>query len=113
MEIDTLVDIEEQGSYIEGGIVIQSSKNGLVFFYEESELQLQVWYKRANKGGKCVLSAELCIPDCYDRSGEDFVGLLGTPDGNQLNDWTGKDGTEHPVQAGTHAKEYNYCVNNW
>jgi hypothetical protein len=89
----------------------KKKEEGFYFLYE-SDLQLEVFAKTSKKNG-CVLRAKLCMPDCYERAGETFVGLLGTPDGDKSNDWTGKDGSVFPVKAKSGVDEYNYCVPNW
>lgn len=94
------------------GITIQKAGRHFTFFYEESEVQLQTRVRGSRANG-CVMDTDICIPDCYARSGERFVGLLGTPDGNKDNDWTSADGqTVFDVQP-TNRKEYEYCVQNW
>lgn len=90
----------------------ESIKNsGYIFHYEKTDVQLQV-YSKVSKSNGCVLAAELCIPDCYHRRKEDFVGLLGTPDGDPSNDWRDKNGNVVPFSDKS-ADEYAYCTQNW
>lgn len=88
-----------------------TANEGYIFYYENTDVQLQVWSKVSKSNG-CVIAAELCIPDCYHRRTEDFVGLLGTPDGDPDNDWRDKDGDVVPFSTKS-KDEYAYCTQNW
>lgn len=64
---------------------------GFVFYYHTSGVQVTILAKKSSANG-CVLSAKFCLPETWDRSHEQFVGLLGTPDGDKTNDWMTKAG---------------------
>lgn len=104
-------DTAPEGMRIEAGQV--QGQPGLNILYENTDLQLGVFAKSWSQNG-CYMAIDLCIPDCYHRmlDGEKFVGLLGTPDGDNSNDWMDRDGTTVPFFQ-DFVGEYNYCVNNW
>jgi len=86
-----------------------SNSRGFIFYYESTGVQLKVTAKFWNG---CYLAADLCLPDCYKRRGESFVGLLGTPDGDNSNDWMDSSGYNLPFNSNRKAQT-NYCTANW
>lgn len=89
---------------------------GYVIYYHQSGLQVTILGKQSTSNG-CVLSAKFCLPQDWARSQENFVGLLGTPDGDPTNDWMDRDANLIPVPTLLtdlrFDKSYDWCVQNW
>lgn len=117
------VDILKDGT---GDNTVQVSKittgtgewmqSGYVFYYHNSGFQLTTLGKKSSTGG-CVMNTKVCLPDDWERSNERIVGLLGTPNDIQADDWM--DTNNQPVPIPT-TKEglrfdtaYDYCTENW
>ncbi|CAB9525491.1 expressed unknown protein [Seminavis robusta] len=100
------------------GMKVKTTKSkkekGYVIKYLKSEVTLTVSAKKSNQNG-CVMRAEICLPDCYDRilRGEKFVGLLGTPNKDKSDDWRTKDGGIAEVSAKNYKAELDWCTKNW
>ena len=90
---------------------------GYIIYYHQSGVQATIHGKKSSANG-CVMSAKFCFPGDWDRSREEFVGLLGPqPDGDKSNDWMDWQNTPVPVPTNRKDlrfdKSYDYCVDNW
>jgi von Willebrand factor type D domain len=92
-----------------------TTEAGFIIFYHGSKVQLTLLGKKSSSG-RCVMSAKICLPFDYDRTDETFVGLLGTPNNDQSDDWMTKTGGKLEVPTSRHSLRfgpaYNFCVQN-
>lgn len=104
-------------------VLVESIKSGkregYKIYYSKSKVELTVMSKTSRKNG-CVLSAKLCLPFDSEKSKENLVGLLGTPNGDQSDDWMKHNkngGGNLPVPSSRKElrseKAYDFCVQNW
>ena len=65
----------------------------------------------------CHWNYYVCLPATQQQLFEETtLGLLGTPNGNQQDDWMTPDGTTLPLEhtgADRHENMHEYCVDNW
>jgi hypothetical protein len=93
-------------------VIVRKVGEEVIIYYPKTGLQFVVALTRSTKYG-CYLSTKVCMPDDY-RSGEDIIGLLGTPDDDSSNEWMKPDGQRIPVPVSSRYEEaYDYCVQNW
>jgi hypothetical protein len=82
--------------------------------YPETNLMLKIGVK-INKVGDCVFNVDYILADC--RREEHLVGLLGTPNGEYIDDWMTRNGTVLNIPNNTKGRylspAYNYTVENW
>jgi hypothetical protein len=99
------------GTGVNEVVVRQVGKN-IVIYYPMTRLQLTLKISKSTKYG-CFLSTKLCLPDDY-RQEEKIVGLLGTPDDDESNEWTTVDGSPIAEEgARRFRKAYEYCTTHW
>jgi len=60
----------------------------------------------------CRMNSKICLPQDFVDANK-IVGLIGSPDGDDTNEWTDPSGKVVSAQAGDFKTEYQYCVNNW
>jgi len=117
-----LKDIPAEGVLIDGNLQIshedqQGGKlQGFIIYYHDTGVQATILAKKSSANG-CVLSVKFCFPYNWHRIDENFVGLLGTPDGVKSNDWMDKAGYPVPVPTSKKdlrfKKSYDWCVKNF
>jgi hypothetical protein len=82
--------------------------------YPETNLMLKIGVK-INVAGDCVFNIDYILADC--RREEHLVGLLGTPNGEFIDDWMTRNGTVLNIPNNTYDRylgtAYNYTVENW
>jgi hypothetical protein len=113
------VDVDA-GDVLDSSVQIQkvSTKKdvGYIIYYHGSKVQLTTMAKKSSANG-CVLASKICLPYDYERSGETFVGLLGTPNDDKSDDWMTKSGGNLKIPTNKNdlrfEAAYNFCVDNW
>jgi len=101
----------------EGSYALVFNKDGSVdlqFFNEAgapiTALQITVWGAPKGTFG-CVMNVRTCLPLSEPELRNKTVGLLGTPNGNILDEWKTENGTVIPV-APSGQDQYKYCTSN-
>jgi hypothetical protein len=72
-------------------VIVRKIEETVVVYYPKTKLQFVVKLSRSTKYG-CFLSVKVCMSEDY-RPGEQIIGLLGTPDEDESNEWMKADGT--------------------
>jgi len=81
------------------------------FWYPGSGISLHFRMKRSANMG-CYYNVKLCIPD--DIKSERMVGIFGSPNANQADDFMARDGTSLDHQGNTEWEDaFTYCAENW
>lgn len=79
-------------------------------FFTNSGVMYTVYAKKGNFG--CVLNSKICLPPAMVQE-EDIVGLLGTPDGIDTNEWTTPSGAKLQQKKGDKQAGYAMCTQHW
>jgi hypothetical protein len=101
----------------EGSYAIVFNKDGSVdiqFFNEAgapiTAVQISVYGAPKGTYG-CYMNVRTCLPLSEPELRNKTVGLLGTPNGNILDEWKTENGTVIPV-ASSGQDQYKYCTSN-
>jgi len=110
--VDSVYRNIEDGSGTDSVVISQLAWNKYSVTFPWTGIDLAVEVRKSRRFG-CFFRVKVCLPDDY-RNEENFVGLLGSPNGNEFDDWTTSDGTVLPFPATTKASRfqsaYDYCV---
>lgn len=113
--IDLYVGGEKRSIYDGSGVdsvIVNKIGQAVVIYYPKSGVQTVSLLKKSNKYG-CFFSTKVCLPDDY-REGEKLVGLLGSPDGNDRNEWMDSNGDEVAFTGSRRYRgAYEYCTQFW
>mmetsp|Transcript_2283 Transcript_2283/g.3471 ORF Transcript_2283/g.3471 Transcript_2283/m.3471 type:complete len:840 (-) Transcript_2283:714-3233(-) len=97
------------------GIRVIVSERRVTFLYSFTGVQIRVTIRNSEAFG-CFLTVQNFLPFDY-RSNETIVGLLGTPNGNRLDDWVAPNGSSYSppadISESIFSRSYQYCVENW
>jgi len=98
--------------------VIASQGGGrvVIFRYTETGTRIEIDARLSKKNG-CNMAFQVCLPK-RRFEGERVIGLLGSPDDDQSNDWMqSDDGTALTVPSSRFDKlfqpAYDYCTQQW
>ena len=99
----------ENGSGQEDKVKVTFNDNGIDVLYVVSEMKVTITFGDANG---CYLNVCVYLPD----SDKTTYGLLGTPNGNPMDDWMTSDNKGLVVPASLHdrmnQKGYGYCTSH-
>ena len=110
-----IVGLDKDQEMFQSEVLSEGDKVGLVLFFVESKVQVTMWAKKSSTNG-CVLGTSVCIEHDSPMTGDSFVGLLGTPNGDMNDDWMSIEATGVSVPKTTRERlvdAYDYCVDNW
>lgn len=83
-----------------------------MFYYPGSQIQLKVTYNFQSRDRLGLyINIELCLPE--DLKSERIIGILGSPDENDTNDWMDAAGATLPITDTKWEGAFNYCKENW
>jgi hypothetical protein len=111
---NTLRDITTGSGQDEKVMVDIVDNRYIIVTHIASNIALDIKVTQSSSFG-CFLSVIAFIPDSYVASNS-FVGMLGTPNLNSLDDWMTKDGQPITLPGSSDILDqasYDYCVSNW
>jgi hypothetical protein len=129
---ETVIATEDIISYVHenynGTVEAFSNGKNIIFTYPSVGARVQI--TGGGGGNRCVLNTNVCLTPENHGGAENIMGLLGSPDGNQENDWMARDGSTVPLPAicsvspktNSEAKEchkarktqgHDWCMDHW
>lgn len=94
------------------GIDLKVKKSDILIEYKETKLKLRLKVKFYRR---CLFSVDYILSDC--RPDDTLVGILGSPDGNEDNEWMKRDGTPLKIPQIKRSRyfkpSYDYAAKNW
>ena len=109
------------GDDLGGSVEVYPSKSRggsdrIVILHPATNFTVDVDLRNSKGTFGCFLDAHVSIPGDY-RADETLLGLLGTRNGVQEDDWVARDGTPLPIPEDRYERleepAYRYCVENW
>lgn len=110
-----ITGLERGHSSFQADLLISGEREGVVIYIVGSKVQVTLWAKQSSMNG-CVLATTVCLSHDSPLVKDNFVGLLGTPNGDVSDDWMAIGNTGTPIPGTVRERlvdAYNYCVDNW
>eukprot|EP00980_Cylindrotheca_fusiformis_P008662 scaffold1848_cov111-Cylindrotheca_fusiformis.AAC.3 len=94
------------------GIDLKVKRDKIFLSYKETKMDITMKVKFYRR---CLFSIDYVLRDC--RPDDTLVGILGSPDGDETNEWMKRDGTPLEIPKISRSRyfkpSYDYAVKNW